>query len=162
MSEMIVSLDTEEEFDDMGSYNHSLVQGNLAHVIRKYSNLSAFIELSLDTSSLDKSQFPAIKNELIPDVCAYPRSSIVDLDILVMSEMPELVIEVVSPRQGAHGIVQKFQAYFALGVRSCWLVDPTIAAVRVYHNNSNSQTFSSGDLVDDVIKIKIPIVEIFE
>ncbi len=162
MSEITALLDEEKEFDDRGSYNHSLVQGNLAHVIRKYSNMSAFIELSLDTSKLDRAQFPDVNNELTPDVCAYPRSSIIDLDILVMREMPELVIEVISPRQGAHGIVRKFQAYFALGIRSCWLVDPTIAAVRVYHNNSNSQTFSAGDLVDSVINIKFPIAEIFE
>lgn len=162
MSEIVTLIDEEEEFNDMGSYNHSLVQGNLAHVIRKYSNLSAFIELSLDTSNLDRTQFPDINNELIPDVCAYPRSSIIDLDILVMREMPELVIEVISPRQGAHGIVRKFQAYFALGIRSCWLVDPTIAAVRVYHNNSSSNTFSSGELIDNVINLKIPVKEIFE
>ncbi|MCB0122561.1 MAG: Uma2 family endonuclease [Caldilineaceae bacterium] len=162
MSEITALLDEEKEFDDMGSYNHSLVQGNLAHVIRKYSNLSAFIELSLDTSKLDKTQFADVNNELIPDVCAYPRSSIIDLDILVMQEMPELVIEVISPRQGAHGIVRKFQAYFALGICSCWLVDPTIAAVRVYHNNSHSQTFASGELVDNITNIKFPVAEIFE
>ena len=124
--------------------------------------MSAFIELSLDTSKLDRTEFPDVNNELIPNVCAYPRSSIIDLDILVMREMPKLVIEVISPRQGAHGIVRKFQAYFALGIRSCWLVDPTVAAVRVYHNNSNSQTFSAGDLADDVTDIKFPIAEIFE
>lgn len=162
MSELVAIIDEEEEFDDTGSYNHSLVQGNLAHVIRKYSDLSAFIELSLDTSNLDRARFPDVNNELIPDVCAYPRSSIVDLDILVMREMPELVIEVISPRQGAHGIVRKFQAYFALGIRTCWLVDPTIAAVRIYHNNGSSTTYSTGELVDDVLDIRFPVLEIFE
>ena len=146
----------------MGSYNHSLVQGNLAYLLRKHSDLSAFIELSLDASSLDKSQFPNVKNELIPDVCAYPRSSIADLDILIMRDMPDLVIEVISPRQGAHGIVQKFQAYFALGIRSCWLVDPTTAVVRVYHPTKSLRTYSSGDVVDDVVSIKIPVTEIFD
>ena len=162
MVELVAIIDEEEEFDDMGSYNPSLVQGNLAHVIRKYSDLSAFIEWSLDVSKLDRTQFPDINNELIPDVCVYPRSSIIDLDILVMREMPELVIEVISPRQGAHGIVRRFQAYFTLGIRTCWLVDPTIAAVRIYHNNGSSTTYSTGELVDDVLDIRFPVLEIFE
>jgi Uma2 family endonuclease len=44
-------------------------------------------------------------------------------DILVMQEMPKLVIEVISPRQGSFSIIEKFQAYFALGIQSYWLVD---------------------------------------
>lgn len=162
MSELSVLVDAEEEFDDMGSFNHSLVQGNLAYSLRKHSDLSAFIELSLDTSNLDKAAFPDIKDELIPDVCLYPRTSIIDLDILQMSEMPQVVIEVISPRQGSHSIVQKFQAYFALGIQSCWLVDPTTAVVRIYHPHESPKTFASGDVIDNVAKIKVPLVEIFE
>ncbi len=155
------TLNEEEEFDDMGSYNHSLVQGNLAYLIRAHSDYSAFVELSLDASSLDSSQYPGIKDELKPDVCVYPRRSVVDLDILAMDEMPELAVEVISPRQGALGIVQKFQAYFALGIRSCWLVDPITSVVRVYHPNQASTTFASGEVVDKVVNIKIPVHDIF-
>ena len=153
--------DEEQEFDDMGSFNHSLVQGNLAHLIRMHSDFSAFIELSLDASSLDKSEFPNIKDELIPDVCAYPKHSVILHDILVMKEMPNLVIEVISPRQGTLSIIEKFQAYFALGIRSCWLVDPVTAAVRVCHPNKEPMTFSSDDIVDKVVDIKLPVKEIF-
>lgn len=161
VSESLSLVSEAEEFDDMGSFNHSLVQGNLAYTLRKHSDLSAFIELSLDTSRLDKAKFPDIKNELIPDVCLYPRTAIIDLDILQMSEMPKLVVEVISPRQGGHSIVQKFQAYFALGIPSCWLVDPTTAVVRVYHPHKNPQTFAAGEVVDDVAKITVPLAEIF-
>src|SRR4051812_7056180 len=108
-------LEEEQELDTMGSYNHSLVQGNLAYLVRKYSAYSAFVELSLDVSTLDKGKFSDVRDELKPDVCAYPKRSVMDLDILVMSEMPLLVIEIVSPRQGLLEIVKKFQAYFALG-----------------------------------------------
>ena len=161
MGETLLVREEEQEFDDMGSYNHSLVQGNLAYLLRKHSDYSVFIELSLDTSGLDRTRFPAFKDELKPDVCAYSRRSVVDLDILVVSEMPRLAIEVVSPRQGALGIVQKFQAYFALEIPSCWLVDPTTAVVRVYHPNESPQTFAAGDVIDEVVGVQIPIAEIF-
>lgn len=162
MDEMVFSIDEEQEFDDMGSYNHSLVQGNLAYLLRKHSNYSVFIELSLDTRTLDKDSFPFVRDELKPDVCVYPRRSVVDLDMLTVTEMPILAIEVVSPRQGVLGIVEKFQAYFALGIRSCWLVEPMTAIVRIYHPDSDPKTFSAGDVVDEAISITLPLGDIFE
>jgi Uma2 family endonuclease len=161
MTEFTLLAEEDQEFDDRGSYNHSLVQGNLAHLLRKYSDYSAFIELSLDASSLNKSQFPNLKNELIPDVCIYPRRSVIDVDILVVQDLPALIIEVVSPRQGLLSIVEKFQIYFALGIQSCWLVEPLTAIVRVYHPNQPPKTFASGEVVDDLAGVKIPLVEIF-
>lgn len=161
MTEFTLLADEEQEIDDMGSYNHSLVQGNLAYLLRRYSDYSAFVELSLDTRRLDRQQFPNLKDELIADVCAYSRRSVVDLDILVVQELPAFIIEVVSPRQGLLSIVEKFQIYFALGIRSCWLVEPLTAIVRVYHPNQPPKTFSAGDVIDDVAKVKIPLAEIF-
>ncbi|MEZ4664257.1 MAG: hypothetical protein R2911_42545 [Caldilineaceae bacterium] len=91
MNELPIMLDEEQEFDDIGSFNHSLVQSNLSYLLRKYTEFSAFNELSLDASRLDKSQFPTIKDELIPDICAYPKKlSVIDNDILRMQEMPIL------------------------------------------------------------------------
>ncbi|MEZ4865709.1 MAG: Uma2 family endonuclease [Caldilineaceae bacterium] len=163
MSEPTMLLDEEQEFDDMGSFNHSLVQSNLAYLLRKYTELSAFNELSLDASGLDKSQFPTIKDELIPDICAYPKKrSVIDHDILRMQEMPILAIEVVSPRQGILSIVEKLQAYFALGIQSCWLVEPITGVVRVYHPHTDPKTFAASDVIDDVVGIKIPVAEIFD
>lgn len=153
--------DDQEEFDDMGSFNHSLVQGNLAHLIRKHSEYSALVEVSLDASGLDTAQFPTVRNELIPDVCAYPRRSVAVRDMLVMEEMPQFVVEVISPRQGSYSIIEKFQAYFALGIQSCWLVDPVTAVVSVYQPNEAPRTFASGTVVDPVAHIEIPVAEVF-
>ena len=161
MSTMTLLVNEEQEFDDMGSYNHSLVQANLAYLLRVHSPYSAFIELSLDASKLDKIQFPGIKNELIPDVCAYPRDSVKDLDILVMHKMPILVIEVVSPRQGIQIIVEKIQAYFALGIASCWLVEPLTKVVRLYRPDKSPQTIVSGEIIDEVANLRLPIAEVF-
>lgn len=161
MTELSLLAEEEQEFDDRGSYNHSLVQGNLAYLLRKYSDYSAFIELSLDASRLDKSQFPHLKNELIPDVCVYPQSTVILHDILIMKDMPLLVIEVISPRQGTLSIIEKFRAYFALGIQSCWLVDPITSVVSVHHSQQKPKTFATGEVVDEVAHLKIPVAEIF-
>lgn len=94
----------------------------------------------------------------------YPkRDLIIPFDILKMTEMPLLVVEVLSPRQFLSSLVEKFSAYFALGVKSCWLVDPTTHTVHVYSSLTNCHTFAASDTVDDqVLDIQIPVAEIFE
>ncbi len=158
------TLNEEEEFDDMGSYNHSLVQGNIAYLIRAHTNYSAFVELSLDASPLDSSQFPGTKDELIPNVCIYPRRNLsVPFDILKMKEMPLLTVEVLSPRQFAASLINKFNAYFTLGVQSCWLVDPTTRTVHVYSRIDQWQTFLPEDTLNDpMLNIQLPVSEIFQ
>jgi Uma2 family endonuclease len=79
-----------------------------------------------------------------------------------MQEMPKLVIEVISPRQGSFSIIEKFQAYFALGIQSYWLVDPTTTVVSVYHPKQAPRTFASSNVVDEVATIEIPLAEVFE
>lgn len=79
-----------------------------------------------------------------------------------MSEMPLLVVEVLSPKQSAYEILEKFAAYFALGVKSCWLVDPLTAIVAVYSTLETHQIFAAGEVVDEVIELDLPFDEIFE
>ncbi|MDM8559295.1 Uma2 family endonuclease [Candidatus Parabeggiatoa sp. HSG14] len=106
-------------------------------------------------------------DELKPDVCLYPNSVEFSepYDILKMSEMPLLAIEVVSPKQGLDDIVAKFQAYFSLGVKSCWLVTPTVKSITVYSQPNHFKTFDVNDdteVVDDVLNIRIPLQKIFK
>jgi Uma2 family endonuclease len=158
----LIAINEEEEFDDMGSYNHSLVQGNLAYLLRQAGKYSVFIELSLDTSSLDKDEFPYITNELIPDICLYPKRTTLPYDILRVTEMPLLAIEVISPRQGSLGLIEKFRAYFALGVTSCWLVDPALNIVAVYSSPTEHRIFAEEVVLDEQLSIEIPLAEIFD
>lgn len=152
----------EGEFDDMGSHNHSMVQANLAHLFKRLSLYTVYIELSLDVSRYDLSMFD-IKDELIPDVCIYPKRSLsIPHDILRMTEMPLLIVEILSPRQGTYSILQKFEAYFSLGIQSCWLVEPTTRVVHIYKDPITRTTFSTGHVIDEKIDIEMAIAEIFE
>ena len=78
-----------------------------------------------------------------------------------MTEMPLLVVEILSPRQGTAGILEKFDAYFALGILSCWLVDPLTRVVHVYHSSTERTTFSTGQLTDSSLDMEMSVKEIF-
>ncbi len=154
--------DDEMEFDDMGSHNHSMVQANLAHLFKLLDDYTVFIELSLDVKSLDQTRYK-VKDEAIPDLSLYPKRSLsIPYDILRMTEMPLLAVEILSPRQGTASILEKFDAYFALGIQSNWLVDPLTQTVHVYQSPTQRKTFSDGQVVDPTLNIRIPVADIFE
>lgn len=162
MSETTLIGDEEQEFDDMGSFNHSTVQANLAYLLKRIGKYTVSVELSLDSSSLDKSIFD-VTEELIPDLCVYPKRQLVKSnDILRMKEMPDIAIEVLSFRQFPSTLIKKFEAYFALGIQSCWLVDPLTQSIHVYTAIDQWRTFGIDDeLVDDRFQIQFPVAEAF-
>jgi Uma2 family endonuclease len=152
-----------EESYDMGSYNHSYLQTRLGKLLDS-DKYTAFSDLSLDVSTFDLSQFKfSVKEELKPDVCLYPKRKFHrPNDILKMSEMPLLAIEILSPKQGSYDILEKFKVYFALGIKSCWLVEPAIETVAVYSSLDKRINFVRDKVVDDILGIQLPIVEIFD
>lgn len=161
MTELLAEIESEESVE-MGSLNHSAIQVNLAVLLKQVGTFSVYTELSLDTSRLDKTKYK-FKEEIKPDVCIYPKRGLSrPYDILKMTEMPILAIEILSPKQGVQEIVEKIDAYFALGVRSCWLIDPTTAIVIVYRALEERKVFASGEVVDDLIGIRLPFDEIFD
>lgn len=164
MNNLILFLEEEEqEFDDTGSFNHSTVQANLAYILKRIGDYTVSVELSLDSSPLDKSDF-AFGDELVPDLCVYPKRQLVKSnDILKMTEMPLIAIEVLSFRQFISTLVSKFEAYFALGIQSCWLVDPLTQSIHVYSSIAQWQTFAIDDeLRDEKFGIRFPVSEVFE
>lgn len=151
-----------EELSVGGSLNHSAIQVNLAFLLKKLGTFSVYTELSLDPSQLDKTKYK-FKEEIKPDVCIYPKRGLSrPYDILKMAEMPLLAIEILSPKQGLQEIIEKIDAYFALGVRSCWLIDPTTAIVIVYRSLDERKVFASGEVIDEIIGIRLPFDEIFD
>jgi Uma2 family endonuclease len=172
MSEMIEFEDEalEDEEDHMGSIIHSGTQAKLTGLLLNNENLSVFTELSLDISQHDLSKYRLkAKDDLKPDICAYvgpppmPDEEFED-DLISVSQMPELAIEVLSPRQSVGYLVRKIKAYFALGIKSCWLVMPPLEVIRVFSQPRYYKTFDVNDieLVDEVIDIRLPIQKVFK
>jgi Uma2 family endonuclease len=153
---------------ERGSFSHSLAQSQLTILVSEGRKFRVMVELSLDATQIDLSQFGLkSQNELIPDLSIYQRGGHrpkKGRDIMKISEMPLLVIEILSPKQGLDDILAKFEAYFALGVKSCWLVIPLNESITVYSTSEHFKTFgnNSTEVIDEVIGIQLPIKEIFD
>jgi len=136
------------------SYHHAYLSSHLIIALSRLKEYSIFSELTLQIDGKD----------YIPDICLYPKRQIkfASGDILKMTEMPLLAIEVLSPTQGMLEIVDKFRIYFAAGIKSCWLIIPMAQSVVIYNSIEDAKTFNSGDLIDAAMSIQLPIVAIFE
>jgi len=167
MSEF-VELETEvlgEEEEKMGSLNHSMVQGQITGILFADKRFRIMPELSLDMSALDLSQFGLkAKNELKPDISIYPNTLKGKArDVPRLSEIPLLAIEVISLNQTHDQLLTKFDGYFALGVKSCWLVMPMFKSIAVYSQPDKFRMFDMNDseVIDEALDIKLSMQEIF-
>ncbi|MEN8220216.1 MAG: Uma2 family endonuclease [Pseudomonadota bacterium] len=163
---MSEAIDFEEEDSDIGSWAHSSIQTNLAGLLRNDGRFRVLVELSLDVSQVDLSQFGLTKKELKPDVCLYTKKKRVEPggDILRMSEMPSLAIEILSPKQNISELSAKQNAYFALGIKSYWLVLPINETITVYSAPNRFESYGTKEveLIDEVMDIRLPMKDIFE
>ena len=167
-------IDLEDEILDdeetkMGSLNHSLATGRITGLLFNDERFTVMPELSLDASKIDLKRFKLkAKEELVPDLCVYteppqaPDKEIED-DILKVSQMPDLAIEVLSPSQSVSFLVRKIKALFALGVKSCWLVEPSVDVVHVYSQANRHKTFDMNDteIIDEIMDIAYPFKRYF-
>ena len=155
--------------DKMGSLNHSTVQINLGGLLKFqcHKKLAVMSELSLDISQYDLSEYHlGVKDELKPDVCAYLKRPVIPEgldDLVTVSQMPDLAIEILSPRQAIGYLLRKINAYFKLGVKSCWLVIPALDEVRVFSQPRCYKSFDLNhhEIVDEVMGISLPIANVF-
>ncbi|MEN8219971.1 MAG: Uma2 family endonuclease [Pseudomonadota bacterium] len=77
--------------------------------------------------------------------------------------MPELAIEIISPEQNITELSKKRLAYFALDVKSYWLVLPINETITVYSAPNRFRAFGTDtEVIDKVMNIRLPIQEIFE
>lgn len=150
--------DYETERDKpMPSYNHSLLQLKLgAALINAYSDKFQFhSELELD---LPNAQRPSI-----PDICIYPKKPLDWVnDLLKMKEPPLTTIEILSPMQNIEEIKNKiFINYFPAGVKSAWLVIPSIQTISIYSPDGKVDTFAAGTIHDPSNGIALNLESIF-
>jgi hypothetical protein len=158
----------EDERSDMGSVNHSLVQGNLILALGQNDQLEVMPELSIDLNGLDISQFGLKASvELKADISVYwqtqlPKAELPD-DIIRSPTPPDLAIEIISSSQTIPEMTNKVKAYFTLGVKSCWLVLPSLCTTYVFSSPHKYRIFTpDAELVDEVMDIHLPIQKIFK
>ncbi|MDM8526268.1 Uma2 family endonuclease [Desulfococcaceae bacterium HSG8] len=136
-----------------GAQNYESVCLNPGSALKQPDAYSVFSELTLLIDDKD----------YIPDICIYPKRRMVfgTEDIVRMTEMPSAVIEVLSPSQTFQDALEKFAICFKAGIRSCWLVVPTMT-VTVYEASETFQMFHDGEVIDSTLDVRIPFDVIFE
>jgi Uma2 family endonuclease len=150
----------------MGSVNHSLTQAMITSLLVNDERFTVFTELSLDVKQHDLSQYDIkAKDEIKPDICLYSNEiGFQEFDILKMTEMPLLAIEILLPSQGTKELKDRIRAYFDLGVKSCWLVIPDVQLISIYAKQGGFKNFDMRDteVIDEVMDIHLPIQKVFK
>lgn len=150
------------ELADMGSFNHGYLQLKIGACFLQLPQFTPSSELSLDLSALANTNLSDLPDSLKPDIAVYAEWPIdFQNDVLKAEQMPVLAIEILSPLQGVKLLVDKFKFYFALGIRSCWLVYPYAQAIAVYRTPNEFTLFAQGDVVDDRVGVRIPLSQVF-
>ncbi len=159
----------EDEVRDMPSRQHSQTQTNLTVLFGNNEKFTTFVELSLDATTIDLSQF-GLKNkdEMIPDISVYleplpEQDEGLGYDEVRVSKMPDLAVEVLSPTQSVNDLLKKMKAYFAFGVKSFWLVMPSLEVIRVFSQVQKYRDFNLNDteVIDEVMDVHLPIAKVF-
>lgn len=60
---------------------------------------------------------------------------------------PELIVEIMSPTNSWEEMRRKLKEYFAVGVDTVWVVEPSNRAVQVYRGIDKVQTLEEGDVL---------------
>jgi Uma2 family endonuclease len=137
----------------MPSKTHAVTQENLLDVFIPYKHL--YRRLPELTLRLNGEKF-------VPDISLYPRNASDWYENEIEMTLPPLLtIEIVSPSQSIDEMSIKAEKYIAAGVRSVWLVLPSLAGVMILHAGRKARFFSEGDLIDDELDIRFPIDEVF-
>lgn len=99
-----------------------------------------------------------------PDLIVYPQQA---LDFKNnpsrREDAPLLAIEIQSASQSTNEMVEKLKPYFEFGVKSCWIVIPTLQAILVYDSPTHYECYHENEMLKDkTLDIEIDLKKIFE
>ena len=140
----------------MPSKNHSITQKRL--IINLDKQLGEKYEVFPEVEIALKDSKPTV-----PDISIYPKMKIDFLeDEIRMSEPPITTIEILSPTQSVDELKNKiFKTYFIGGVKSAWLVIPTLKTIHVFTPDRKNVVFNTGILQDPTTNIQLDLKNIF-
>lgn len=142
----------------MPSKNHSIVQTNLAFLLKLYYGeaFRTLTEVHLDLPI----------RERVPDLAIYRHQGVAFTpgeDEIRMTQPPLGVIEILSPQQSLDDLMQKRAEYFSAGVQSYWMILPDLLTVYVFYSAADYDIFSRKDrLIDKKLNIEVDLGEVFK
>jgi Uma2 family endonuclease len=151
----ISDYETERE-KPIPSILHSIVQSNLITFLNVYYSSKFRFLTEISQHITDK--------KTVPDIAVYEKFTIDwERDLTTLNLVPLLNIEILSPEQPLSVLEQKIKKYFEVGVKSSWIVFPSMKAIAVYHAAGKYKFFVEHEtLKDSMLDIEIPLQEIFK
>ncbi len=135
---------------------HGHIQSNIIVELKiAYGNqYSITSEVTLDTQPKAST----------PDVCIFAKRELHLKDVQAKSaEMPLTTIEIQSPSQAPEELINKaLEYYFPAGVKSAWVIIPSLKAVRIILPDDQNFLFISGEVYDPSNGVKVAVDKIFE
>lgn len=134
---------------------HGVIQGQLIFLLKSlYKNrfqIASEVSLATDPGST-------------PDVCIFPKKQLNRRVIeSTEKEAPITTVEIQSPSQSIEQLEAKaWNLYFPMGVKSAWIVIPSLKAVKILLPDDNEFFFNSGTVQDPETKVELSLNEIFE
>lgn len=162
--ELLVEIGEENKISDyekergkpMPTLLHGAIQANLGFELKlnyrdKFRIAS---EVTLNTQPLGST----------PDLIVYPHQALdFKNDPSRREDAPLLVIEIQSASQSTKEMVEKLEPYFDFGVKSCWIVIPTLQAILVYDSPTHYEFYHEDEILNDkTLNIKIDLKKVFE
>lgn len=142
----------EERGKPMPSDNHGAVQASLIVELARHAAYRVYSELTLDVGGVS----------MTPDISLYPRQGL-DLrrDVLRRPDPPLLTVEIFSPRQGMQEVMDKVDAYFRHGVRSCWVIAPPLRDLTIFTTDGGELHFHGGRATDPILGVTVDVDAVF-
>lgn len=139
----------------MPSFNHSAIQVNavIALASRYRTKYRFTSETSLELEGWGST----------PDVLIFPPTPLnLKADKVKVKESPLGIIEILSPTQSLNDLVDKADQYFEYGVKSCWIIIPSMGGVAIYSAPGKYTFFNENDTArDQVLGLEVPVAELF-
>ncbi len=80
-----------------------------------------------------------------------------------ISDVPEGVIEILSPSQSQQDLISNFPPYFAHGIKSVWLVIPIFQTIYIFDAPRSYKTFTIANpiLRDELLNVELDLNKVF-
>jgi Uma2 family endonuclease len=154
MSKVIDNQYQLERGKPMPSEVHGYIQGRLiARLYAHEDKYNILSELSLDLNDWGS----------VPDIAIYPKRKMnFREDRIEVTTPPLCAIEILSPSQSLQELVNKANSYFQHGVKSCWLVIPSLENIYVFSSPESYSIFRSNQtLSDTALGIELELATLF-
>ena len=152
----VPSIIDDAQDEKMSSFNHSDLQTRLGFLL--------MLAYRHEYSILTEPDFDFASGKTRPDLCIMPKRKANWLaDEIVMRDVPLTTIEILSPEQSLNSLTERiYKKHFPAGVKTVWLVVPTVQTVSILLPDQKQVNFSQGIITDPVTAIQLNLSDIFD